>query len=177
MLLALAVAGFTAFAAACGDGPGVTGTPTPRTVPTTAGRTPDTGASATAWPGPAPRLTANITAITPTHGQQISQADTQSPDAGRPRGVCIEALFKDLPLGEGQLWFRMALDGKEVTDATGSTWLVPTQAADAIGGRFCYAPRAGFAPGRHTAAVSLQNPNNPNEPARQVVGWAFEVTQ
>ena len=59
----------------------------------------------------------------------------------------------------------------EVT--TKMTWVAAS--ADALEGRGCYAPAEGFAPGRHYAAVSVQDPNNPAANPRQVVGWEFDV--
>ena len=66
----------------------------------------------------------------------------------------------------------MALDDKEVTEKL--TWVVAS-ATDNTGGRGCYAPTEGIPPGRHSAAVSVRNPNNPNEPPKQIAAWRFEV--
>ncbi len=162
--------------ASCGDGAdtGPTAAPTAATTASSSsGTTP--GATAAAWPGVAPRVGGNIPKISPTHGQKISQFDTRSPDPGKPRGLCIEADFKDLPEGEGTLWFRVAFDGKEVTGSKGAVWIVASRDATTPGGRLCYAPAEGFTVGRHDVAVSVQNPNNANEPPRQIVAWKFEV--
>jgi hypothetical protein len=165
LAIAAALLALPLLAAACGDGPDApAATPTQRATatPTTAGDP--------AWPGPPPNLGTNVTAITPTHGQRVTQLDTRSPDPTRPRGVCFQASFDELP--ENALWFRMAVDDREVT--TEITWIVATR-ENPEGGRACYAPAEGLAPGRHTAAVSVQNPNNPND-IRELVAWAFEVT-
>ena len=159
--------------AACGDGPG-TGTPTAAATKKAAKSPTAVSGSATvdtqAYPGPDPKLGGNIKVITPTNGQTVTQADTRSPNPQRPRGICFEADFTGLE--EQILWFRMALDDKEVTESM--TWVVASQ-TDNKGGRGCYAPAEGFAPGRHSAAVSVRNPNNANEPPKQIVAWRFEV--
>lgn len=170
-----AILAAAAVVASCGDGPDVRPTPAVRTTTTTTSVDGTPGTPAAAWPGTAPRLGGNITKISPTHGQKITQFDTRSPDPGRPRGLCIEADFKDLPEGEGTLWFRVAFDGKEVTGSQGSVWIVASRDATTPGGRLCYAPVEGFPVGRHDAAISVQNPNNPGEPPRQIVAWKFEV--
>ena len=139
----------------------------PSPTPTDAKQTADAGP----YPGPAPKLGPNVTLITPTNGQSITQLDSQSPNPQRPRGVCFVADFKGLP--ETGLWFRMALDGVEVT--TKLTWILASR-DNPEGGRACYAPAEGIKAGRHSAAVSVQNPNNPNEPVRELVAWKFEVT-
>ncbi len=124
------------------------------------------------YPGPAPKLGGNVKGITPANGQAITQLDSQSPNPERPRGVCVEADFTDLP--QNVLWFRVAVDGAEVTEKL--TVLVASRDSP-TGGRLCYAPKEGLPVGRHTAAVSVQNPSNPNEPPKQLVSWRFEVTK
>ena len=123
------------------------------------------------YPGPEPKLGGNITAITPANGQAITQLDSQSPNPERPRGVCFVADFKDLP--ENALWFRMAVDDKEVTE---ELTILAASRDNPVGGRFCYAPKAGLAVGRHSAAVSVRNPNNDKD-LRQLVAWRFEITK
>ena len=164
LVIAAGLAALSLLAAACGDGPDAPATPAARPTAT------PTKAGDPSWPGPPPNLGTNVTAITPAHGQRVTQLDTRSPDPRRPRGVCFQASFEDLP--ENVLWFRMAVDDREVT--TEMTWVVATQ-VNPEGGRGCYAPPEGLPPGRHTAAVSVQNPSNPND-IRELVAWAFEVT-
>ncbi len=154
-------------AAACGDGPAKPAGP----------GTPDPGATATRPPipadyGPAPKLGGNVTSISPAHAAQVKQASTRSPVADRPKGLCADVTFDGLP--ENGLWFRIAFDGKEVT--TKLSWTVDNQAAPTKG-RTCYAPAEGFTVGKHTAALSVQDPNNQAAASKQVVGWAFEVIQ
>jgi len=154
--------------AACGDGPAAA----PATAPATAARTGTPGAGPKAGDpfGPAPKLGANITKVNPAHGTTVTQESTRSPIADRPNGACFEANFEGL--AENLRWFRMAFDGEEVT--TKMVW-VTASTTDAKGGRGCYAPAAGFAPGRHQVAASVQDPNNPAVAPRQVVGWEFDV--
>lgn len=167
-LLAIAALPCALFAfAACGDGPDdADATPTP-------------AASATrgipADFGPAPQLGGNIDAITPGHAQKVTQADTRSPDPARPRGLCAVVNFKDLGGEDTLRWFRMAYDDLEVTGDL--TWLVAPETGDRSGGRVCFAPDQGFTVGKHTAAISVADPNNINVPAKQTIAWAFEVIE
>jgi hypothetical protein len=179
MALAVLVAG-AAFAA-CGSDESIGGATTTAasavgsqqatTAPKTqVAPTPKPTVSGDAYPGPAPKLGGNITSISPTNGQAISQLDSQSPNQLKPRGVCFEADFTGLP--ESGLWFQMVFDRELVTEHL--TWLVASR-DNPTGGRACYAPEKGFTVGRHFVAVSVQNPNNFNEPQRQLISWAFEV--
>jgi hypothetical protein len=150
-----------------------------KTTPSTATATRTVAAAKTPSPagtpggfGPAPKLGGNVVKVSPAHGATVTQASTRSPIADRPGGVCFEADFTDLP--ENALWFRMALDDQEVTVKL--TWVVASKDAPP-GGRACYAPAEGIAVGRHTAAVSVQNPNSTREPTRQLVAWGFEVSK
>ena len=152
--------------AACGDGPaktaggGAVGAPVSATAP-----------AIPADFGPAPKLGGNVKTISPAHAAQVKQASTRSPVAATPKGLCADVNFDGLP--ENGLWFRVAFDGKEVT--TKLSWAVDSK-ENPTNGRLCYAPAEGFPVGKHSAALSVQDPNNPAAPTRQIVGWAFEVT-
>jgi len=111
-----------------------------------------------------------VLAVTPAHASRVSQAETRSDGLQAPRGVCVRASFGGLP--ERTLWFRMAVDGVEVTDRL--VWYLST--LDSQEGTACYQPPEGLPLGVHEAAVAVQNPFNLNEPPRQLVSWAFEVT-
>lgn len=148
------------FAAACGDGDNPDPTPAP---------SPTRDASAF---GPTPVLGGNILDITPKHASSVKQAATRSPNPNRPEGVCAKVDFKDLP--DTGRWFRMALDETEVT--TELTWIVSSNESP-TGGIMCFAPEEGIPVGRHTAAVAVQDPNNPQAPTRQIVAWEFDVTE
>ena len=154
--------------AACGDGPDDAETTPSADATRTPGGIPEDF-------GPAPKLGGNIDGITPEHGQKVTQFDTRSPDPGRPRGLCAQVNFKDLGGQDTLRWFRMAYDGVEVTPEL--TWIVAPETGDRSGGRVCYAPDKGFTVGKHTAAISVADPNNVNVPAKQTIGWAFEVTE
>lgn len=149
-----------AFFGACGDGPDevATGTATATTDPSGFGDPPVLGG--------------NITQVYPEHGTSVPQASTAMAGQLSPRGICAEVNFQDLPQS-GQ-WFRMAVDGVEVTDSPDVYWFVPSQEPEE--GTICYAPEQGLEPGRHTAALSVQDPMNPAAQARQLIGWAFDVT-
>ncbi|MFN0094387.1 MAG: hypothetical protein ACKVVT_06375 [Dehalococcoidia bacterium] len=174
--VALALAGFAALAltfAGCGgedDAPPSLSSVKSQTPVTRTATVP--AATPTPQIGPSPTLGNYIPTITPGNGQSVTQIDTRSPNPERPRGVCFEADFKDLP--ETGLWFRMAFDGVEVTEKL--VWILSNR-ENPTGGRACYAPPEGFSVGRHAAAVSVRHPSNPNEPLRQVVAWVFEVTK
>lgn len=146
------------FVSACGDGPDASPTATPTR-------------DRAAW-GPAPVLGGNILVVSPEHATSVTRAATAMSGQVSPRGVCAEVSFEGLPQS-GQ-WFRMAVDGEEVTASSDVYWFISSQ--EATEGTICYAPQAGLEPGRHTAAVSVQNPLNPSAETRQIVGWEFEVT-
>lgn len=156
--------------AACGDGsdeetpsPTTGGTsPAPTTRPTTAG---SPGAF-----GPAPNIGGFVLEVYPQHATTVAQAATRSPDPTRPNGVCAKVSFNGLE--ENAQWFRMAVDGLEVTPEL--TWIVATR-EDPKDGTMCYAPEEGLKPGRHYIAVSVQDPRNLTAPSRQVVAWEFDV--
>lgn len=120
--------------------------------------------------GPAPRLGDWILDVYPIHASAIPQAETRTTNPNDPRGVCFEASFHDLP--ENARWFRMAVDGEEVT--TQGIWIVESE-VNPTGGTFCYDPPEGLEVGVHEAAVSVQNPSAPSQPTRQIVAWKFEV--
>lgn len=183
---AAALASTSLLFSACGDGPDTAGTPTTAPAATTgaasntktagttavasgtAARTPAATRAANDY-GPEPALGGNITKIAPAWGQKVSQQSTRSPDAGRPGGICAEVNFDGLP--ENVLWFRMAVNGVEVTQRL--TWVAASQ--DATEGKMCFAPTEGLPTGRIQAAIAVQNPNNPQENTRQVVAWEFDV--
>lgn len=149
-------------------------TPTPLGAPTatpnatiSASQTAAAGATP-AWPGPAPKMTANILDITPKHGIQVNQASTKLDKSSGLGGVCAKISFAD-PVQNIQ-WFRMVLDTTEVTAK-----LTVLVSADQQTGTICYATDAGIPVGRHTAAVSVQDPSDTTGKILQLVGWAFEV--
>ncbi|MBI2764507.1 MAG: hypothetical protein HYX53_01205 [Chloroflexi bacterium] len=160
--------------AACRDTTSTTATLPPGGTPTTAvkAKTPVTGV-ATPTPdlkGPAPRLGGNVTKVSPAHGSQVKQSSTRTSNVNVPGGVCFEANFDGLQ--ENIQWFRLRVDDQEVT--TKMTWAVDS-ADNPSKGRGCYPPTDGIPVGLHTAAVSVQNPSNLNEPTKQLVVWTFEV--
>ena len=156
-------------AAACSDTPSSAPPTAAASTPTVTPATPATGATPDL--GPAPELGGYVLKVSPAHATQVKQSATRSPDGGRPNGVCFDADFANTP--EYGQWFRMAVDGVEVT--TKLTWILPTQNAPTKG-TACYAPTNGLTVGRHEAAVSVQNPKNLTEKPRQTIGWRFDVT-
>lgn len=172
-LLASLVLGLVGFAAACGDGPDAPATPTVAGTPVgAASGTVSTAATSTPVVGPAPTLGRYVISIQPGHGEKVTQGATRTLNPNQPQGVCFTASFAEAP--EQAQWFRMAVDGQEVT--TKLTWIVSTGTAADKQGRACYALTAGLSVGRHTAAVSVQNPRSATEPTRQTVAWVFDVT-
>jgi DNA-binding CsgD family transcriptional regulator len=113
--------------------------------------------------GPPPAMTEHITAVSPAHGETVSQADT-------PAGACASATFEGLP-GQGT-WFRLQLDGADVTAL--AVWTIDLPLPPS-GGKLCYSPAAGLEPGRHTATVEVRDPNDTAAPALETVTWSFEV--
>lgn len=128
-------------------------------------------ATATTGPyGPAPVLGDNIIEVSPVHASTVTQESTRSPNPLEPSGVCAKVVFEGLP--QYAQWFRMAVDGTEVT--TSLTWIIATR-DNPKDGTVCYAPTEGLTAGRHTAAISVQDPSNPAAPTRQLVAWSFDV--
>lgn len=113
-----------------------------------------------------------MTGLVPAHGSSISQASTRSPIATQPQPPCFLADFTDLP-EQGQ-WFRMTLDGTEVT--SNLTWVIAASPDSDTPPRACYATESGLAPGVHTLTVVVREPFDVNAEAVQSVNWSFEVT-
>jgi hypothetical protein len=151
--------------AACGDGPDVAATPQPTR---TAAPTPDGGF------GPAPTLGGNIVKVSPAHAASVSRASTITTNNQQPKGVCVDVTFDNLPQS-GQS-FRFIVDEKDVTAGGDTVWIVPSNTAPK-NGTICYSPKNGLTAGKHTAAIGVQDPNQLNAPFRQVVAWAFQVTE
>lgn len=175
LFVTLAIAAVVLLAAGCGDGPtakpspaAAVGSPTPTPIPP-------------GGFGPPPTLGGNVKTVTPAHGTKISQAQTRTTNAKLPHGMCADVSFDGLP--ETGQWFRIAIDGKEVTASKDVYWILASSPNDPSkpsenpqSARVCYAPPNGFTIGIHQAAITVQNPRSPSEPTREAVAWAFEVT-
>lgn len=172
---------------ACGDGPDDGNVdPTATATGDTAASTATVGATSTPGGvptstiptraagdyGPEPILEGYILEVTPPWATSVTQAATRSPNPSNPRGLCAQVSYEGLP--ENNQWFRMAVNGVEVTQ---ELTLITDSLENPTGGRLCYAPEEGLPIGRVQAAVVVQNPNNPNENTRQVVQWEFDVTE
>ena len=155
--------------AACGDGPDTSGTPTAE--PTPADGTPR---PTPAGYGPAPVLGGNVEAVSPAHAAKVTQKSTVTTNQLDPKGICAKVNFDGLPTS-GQA-FRFIVDGKDVTAAGDTTWIVPDQKSPKDG-TLCFAPKGGLVLGRHTAAIGVQSSTNVTDPYKQIVAWAFDVTE
>lgn len=155
--------------AACGDGADTSGTPT--VAATEEGGTP---AATPRGHGPAPVLGGNIEQISPAHAASVPRASTITRDPGSPRGVCATVNFDGVPTN-GQA-FRFIVDGQDVTAAGETVWILP-DAVSPTGGTFCFSPKAGLQLGRHTAAIGVQASANVTDDYKQIVAWAFDVTE
>ncbi len=160
----------------CGDG--ADPEPTPAATSTTAA---GADASTTGTPRPtrapddygdAPLLEGYVLKVSPEYATKVTQASTRTPFPDRPGGLCAEVSFEGLP--ENAQWFRVAINGVEVTQEL--TWVVPRRDAPTEG-KLCYAPTTGLPLGRIEAAIVVQNPTNPSEASRQVAQWQFDVVQ
>ncbi|MGE0601108.1 MAG: hypothetical protein AB7J35_15675 [Dehalococcoidia bacterium] len=151
--------------ASCGDGPN-------KTIDSVTPGATTTRSNLEADFGPAPVLGDNILKVSPGYAEQVKQAATRTPNPNKPSGVCAEVSFEGLPQ-TGQ-WFRMALDGTEVT--TELTWIVSSTESP-TGGTMCFAPAEGITVGKHDAAISVQDPNNIQARTKQLVAWRFEVIE
>ncbi|MEO8540172.1 MAG: hypothetical protein ABI577_10570 [bacterium] len=166
-MLLLAALPFAVLAlAGCGDGPVTETTPTVRPTPTSA--VPADGF------GPAPVLGDNIVKVSPEHASHVTRASTITTNPLAPKGVCVDVTFDGLPQ-YGQA-FRFIVDEKDVTAGGDTSWRVASQTAPKDG-TLCFSPKAGLAVGKHTAAIGVQDSTNVSAPFKQVVAWAFEVTQ
>ena len=156
--------------AACGDGPDVPpGSAT--AAPTSADGTPAPTAQGY---GPAPVLGGNVEAVFPQHGTKVAQRTTVTTNQLDPKGVCAKVNFNGLPTS-GQA-FRFIVDGEDVTAAGETSWIVASKVSP-TDGTLCYSPKGGLVPGRHTAAIGVQASTNVTDPYKQIVAWAFDVTQ
>lgn len=150
-----------------------------------ASKSPSASAAANSTPTPAPSavgefgappvLGGNVTDVAPGWGKSVTQSATRSPQRGDPHGVCADISYA--APATNLLWFRMAVDGTEVTQKLIAIQHVagPT-ATTAQTGSICYAPTDGLPAGIHSAAVSVQNPQDPQAPIVQTVSWKFRVT-
>lgn len=159
---------------ACGGGDSATASSAKRLTT----QTPQPAGTPTATPttdpndfGPPPVLGGNITAIVPQHGTKVAQAKTRTTNPQNPAGMCAQVTFDGLP--ENAQWFRVAFDGEEVTS---KLVLIVRSVNDPTGATICYSPAEGFAIGRHSVAIAVQDPRNASVPTRQVVAWKFDVT-
>jgi hypothetical protein len=178
LLLAVTVA----LAAACG---GSSSNKTIKNAGDIAKNSPSASAAANATPTPAPSavtefgvppvLGGNVTKVRPEWGKSVSQASTKTPNKATPNGVCADISYS--APATNALWFRMAVDGTEVTQKLIVTQhVVGPTATTAETGTICYAPAEGLTPGMHSAAVSVQNPQDPQAAIVQTVSWKFRVT-
>ncbi|MBI5948958.1 MAG: hypothetical protein HY875_12540 [Chloroflexi bacterium] len=162
-LVAIVLAGGVVVAA-CGDGPDK-----PAATPTYAATR-----VATSVPGSfsaAPKLGGNVTVIYPAHATSVAQAGTKLRGNSKS-GVCADVNFDGITTANAQ-WFRMAVDGVEVTPKL--YWFVSDVAAP-TGGTVCHIPAEGLTVGRHNAAVTVTDPRSSTASPRQIVAWEFDVT-
>ena len=128
--------------------------------------------------GDPPRLGDNVEAVSPAHGETVTQSSTLPVAGGsQPGGVCATVNFQDFGLSPDTIrWFHLAFDGELVTQLT-TVYADPVNSDTGIpdGAVICYTPDEGIPVGMHTAAVSVGDPSIPAAPARQLVGWSFEV--
>lgn len=181
-LVGLLVAVTLALAAACG---GSSSNKTIKNAGDIAKNSPSASAAANATPTPAPSavtefgvppvLGGNVTDVAPGWGKSVTHAQTLKADTDKNTAVCGKINF-DPPVQNIQ-WFRMAVDGTEVT--TQATVAVRTDSSDKVqGSAICWAPKdgKGLSAGIHSAAISVQNPQDPQAAIVQTVSWKFRVT-
>ena len=122
--------------------------------------------------GDPPTFDGYVVGVSPGHGETVTQEETRTEDESEPGGVCADVEFGGEATGN---WFRMAVDGEEVTQQTiwDLTAADDPQAPDA--GTLCFDPPEGLPPGTVDAAVSVQDPANFDQEPQEVVSWTFEV--
>lgn len=121
--------------------------------------------------GPTPALGGHILAVFPEHGASIAQAATRTVDERQPQPPCFSVDFTGL--AEQAQWFRVQVDGVEVTPRL--TWVVPSNPRPGASPRGCYGTAEGLSVGRHTVTIVVRDPRNAAAPIRQVVTWSFDV--
>jgi hypothetical protein len=168
---AAAALAMAAFVAGCGDG---TDTPEATTPPGEPTQQATTSGGSTPPVIDAPKVPdRNIDAIYPEHGARVTQQSTRTPDPDDPQGACVQINFDELP--GSFTWFRVAFDDVEVTPNLTVRAATNAQSEGVDAGTLCWAPEEGFTVGVHIVTVAIQNPDNPNEPTRQLMQWQFEV--
>jgi len=175
-----------AIAAACGgsssnktiDNGGQIAKDTPSVSASAAAKaTPTPQPSAVSVYGVPPVLGGNVTAVAPGWAKSVKQSATRTTNKLNPSGVCADVTY--VPPATSNLWFRMAVDGQEVTSkltVIGHDTAQSGQTPVVAKGTICYAPADGLPAGIHSAAVSVQNPQDPSAAIVQTVSWKFEVT-
>ena len=121
--------------------------------------------------GPTPALGGHVLAVFPEHGASIAQAATKTVDPTSPQPPCFSADFTGL--AEQAQWFRVKVDGVEVTPKL--TWVVPSNPRPGATPRGCFATAEGLSVGRHTVTVLVRDPRDAKAADRQVVSWSFDV--
>jgi hypothetical protein len=124
--------------------------------------------------GPAPQLGGNVIAIVPDHGATVTQAQATGNPAQGTSGICARVDFEGLPEGNKIMWVQMAVDGEIVTNQLAVS--LSEDPAQQTEGTFCYQSDTPIEPGRHSAAVSITDPDNPTGESKQIVGWEFDVS-
>jgi hypothetical protein len=140
-----------------------------------ANATPTPAPSGVAEYGQPPVLGGNVTDVAPGWGKSVKQADTVIKNKENPRGgVCVD--IKYAAPATDATWYRMAVDGQEVTQKLIVVQHIkgPT-ATTAATGTLCYGPSEPLSLGVHSAAVSVQQPNALTASPLQTVAWKFKV--
>lgn len=120
--------------------------------------------------GRAPSLDGNVIDIYPEHAATVTQAETRTGNPDNPGAVCFRVRFGDT----NGTWYRVAVDGVEVTQQT--IWIGIDPATNELPeeAQLCFDPEAGLRTGIIDASVVVREPNGIS-PVREIVEWSFRV--
>jgi len=120
--------------------------------------------------GREPSLDGNVFEIFPEHAATVKQAETLPGNPDHPGAVCLRIRFEET----NGTWYRMAVDGIEVTEQTIWIGINPTTNELPEEAQLCYDPPEGLRTGLIDASVVVQEPNGIS-PVKEIVEWRFRV--
>lgn len=120
--------------------------------------------------GRAPSLDGNVIEIYPEHAATVTQAETRAGNPDNPGAVCFRVKFGET----NGTWYRVAVDGIEVTEQTIWIGINPATGELPEEAQLCFDPEAGLRTGIIDASVVVQEPNGIS-PVREIVEWSFRV--